>query len=193
MIQDRFRTPDGRQCVAINYDTTHFASPNSLDAFQQMDMYSGDRGKGHCVLGGALTCAAGTVVALTPGFKISATPRGGDGIALGEELNRADQSVDIIGFTRLLRGTRNIGVLLVFDRGFVYIPRNVQTRTNLTPVDWCIQNDVQTLWRFKAGEKAFQYDNVLDLLVEVPNNDSETVAANLQLAMRFLLAFYSSA
>ena len=111
MIQDRFRTPDGRPCVAINYDTTHFSSPNSLDAFHQMDLYSGDRKKGHCVLGGAITCPAGTVVAVTPGFKISATPRGGDGIALGEELSRADQEEEFVGFTRLFRDAIQIGKL----------------------------------------------------------------------------------
>ena len=178
MIQDRFRTPDGRECVAINYDTTRFSSPNSLDAFHQMDHYSGGRDKGHCVLGGALTCAAGTAVAVTPGFKISATPRGGDGIAMGVELGIADEAIERSGFTRLLRGTPNIGVLLVFDRGFVYIPRNVNTGTNPTPVEWCRQNNVQTLWRFKTGEKAFRYDRSQDVLEEVHHNDDETLAAN---------------
>jgi len=40
-IQDCFRTPDGRPCVSVNYDTTHFPTPNSLDAHFQMDHYSG--------------------------------------------------------------------------------------------------------------------------------------------------------
>ena len=180
MLQDRFRTPDGRRCVPINYDTTHFSAPNSLDAFNQMDLYSGDRGKGHCVLGGAITCPAGTVIAVTPGFKISATPRGGDGIALGEELSRSDATNQVVGFPRLFEGSSRTGALLVFDRGFVYIPRNINTGNNPTPVAWCQQHNVQTLWRFKVGEKAFRYDEIQDVLHEVANNDDDTLANNRQ-------------
>ena len=79
-----------------------------------------------------------------------------------------------------LRGTANIGVLLDVDRGFIYIPRNVNIGTNLTPVDWCLQNNVQTLWRFKAGEKAFKYVPTEDVLTEVANNNDETLASNRQ-------------
>ena len=103
---------------------------------------------------------------------------GGDGISFGEELNRADEAGHLSGFTRLLLGTGNLGVLLIFDRGFVYIPRNIQTGANLSPIDWCRRNGVQTLWRFKAGEKAFHYNRDQQLLTEIPNNDDETVATN---------------
>ena len=177
-IQNCFRTPDGRECVAVNYDTTHFPTPNSLDAHFQMDHYSGPRGKGHCELGGGITCPAGTVVAFTPGLKVSATPRGGDGVTLGAELGQSDQMPVRLGFTRLLKGTPTIGALLVWDRGFICIPHNVSRGCNPTPVDWCRDNDVQCIWAFKVGEKCFEYNEQTDILEEVTDNQDKTKANN---------------
>ena len=177
-IQDSFRTPDGRPCVAVNYDTTHFPVPNSLDAHFQMDHFSGPRGKGHCELGGGITCPAGTVVAVTPGLKVSTTPRGGDGVTLGLELGQSDQMPVRLGFTRLLRGTPSIGTLLCTDRGFIYIPHNVNLGTNPTPEDWCRENNVQCIWAFKVGEKCFHYNEQTDILEEVHDNQDKTQANN---------------
>ena len=177
-IVKTFRTPDDRECVAVNYDTTHLPTPNSLDAHFQMDHYSGPRGKGHCELGGGITCPAGTVLAVTPGLKVSATPRGGDGVTLGTELGQSDRMVIRLGFSRLFRGTPNIGVLLVWDRGFIYIPHNVNLGANPTPVAWCRDNIVQCIWAFKVGEKYFEYDEQTNTLTEVPENDDKTQANN---------------
>ena len=177
-IQDAFRTPDGRECVAILYDTTHFPTPNSLDAHFQMDHFSGPRGKGHCELGGALTSADGDVVCVTPGLKISTTPRGGDGVTLSVELGQADLMDNPLGFTRLLRGTSKIGVILVWDRGFIYIPHNVNLGDNPIPIDWCRNNGVQCIWAFKVGEKCFTFNEDLHILEEVSENEDKTLANN---------------
>lgn len=177
-IQNCFRTPDGRPCVSVNYDTTHFPAPNSLDAHFQMDHYSGNRGHGHCELGGAITDAQGRVVAVTPGLKVSVTPRGGDGVTLGTELAQADNMRIRLGFTKLLIGTPVIGTLLVWDRGFIYIPHNVNRGTDPTPVDWCRANNVQCIWTFKVGEKCFEYNEETDILEEVPENEDKTKANN---------------
>ena len=177
-IQDAFRTPDGRECVAVLYDTTYFPTTNSLDALFQMDHYSGKRGHGHCELGGAITSCRGDVAAVTPGLKVAATPRGGDGITLGLELGQADKLEQRLGFSRLLKGTRNIGVLFVTDRGFKYIPHNINLGDNPTPIEWCLNNDVQCIWPFKTGEKCFTYDEVSNLLEEVLDNQDETLANN---------------
>ena len=166
------------ETVLLSTMTTHFPTPNSLDAHFQMDHYSGPRNKGHCELGGGITCPAGTVVAVTPGLKVSATPRGGDGVTLGEELGQADRMPVRQGFSRLLKGTSSIGALLVWDRGFIYIPHNVNRGTSPTPEDWCRANDVQCIWAFKVGEKCFEYDEQTDTLEEVPNNDDKTKANN---------------
>ena len=151
-VQNCFRTPDGRRPVAVNLDATHLGTQNSGDPGFQFDHYSGPRGKGHCELGAAITCGKGSVIAVTPGLKISATPRGGDSSTLASELGQSDRSSSNCGFPRLFRGTPKIGVLLVTDRGYIYIPHNVSLGDNPTPEQWCRDNNVQFIWPFKVGE-----------------------------------------
>ena len=66
-LQDRIKTPDGRDVVFVCIDATDLPCESSADAFLQMSRYSGPRGKGHCVFQTTLTCPAGSVLAIAPG------------------------------------------------------------------------------------------------------------------------------
>ena len=177
-VQNCFRTPDNRPCASFNYDITDLGTTSSADAHFQMDHFTGPRGKGHCELAGAITDSEGRVVALTPGLKVAATPRGGDSITLGKELGESDKMPIRLGFSRMFVGTPNVGVLLVTDRGFVYIAHNVNRGNDPTPIEWCRNNNVQCIWAFKVGEKCFHYNKATDTLEEVPENDDKTKANN---------------
>ena len=152
-----------------------------MDAFAQMQTFSGDRNKGHCYLLSNVTDSSGYILAVTPGPNISCPPRGGDGVSLGVHLGQAEEDERVTGvpsgFTNLLRGTQNIGVGLDFDRGYVYQP-NVNRGSNPSLLEFCQRNNVLPLYRAKTGEMAFEYDPQTDLLHQVQNNQNETRAAN---------------
>ena len=116
LVQDHLRTPAGRPVVLVNMDATDIKIDKTSDAFCQMQTYSADRGKGHCVLFSNLTCPAGTVLAVSPGPNISCPPRGGENVSIGVQLRMAEereaQSNTCQGFTKLLKGTHNIGTAL---------------------------------------------------------------------------------
>ena len=109
-------------------------------------MWSGQRGKKHCVLAGTITCPKGSLLAITPGLKISSCIRGGDATTLASGLHRALFN----SYVRLLRGTPEIGVCVDHDRGFIYIPHNVNIGDALAPVDWFEANNIASMWRFKV-------------------------------------------
>ena len=153
-VQDRLRTPAGRLVTLVNIDTTSIQVDQSQDAFCQMQTYSGERRKGHCLLMSNITDPAGGLVAVTPGPNIACTPRGGDGTSLGVQLALARGQNS--GFTRILRGTENIGTAFNFDRGYLFNPPNVNTGTNPTLTDFCRDNDILTLSRVKTGEQCFR-------------------------------------
>ena len=274
------RTPDGREVVCINDDTTDIKCQKSNDPEYQKDTWSGRRGKGHCVFEGALTDPAGAVIALRPGSHISSTPRGGDGVTLGAQLGYADRTGSVAGFTRLLRGTnapplsnasppnipsvprgrgrassRNrggrsgsrrggrsgsrrggssgsrsgrqtspshssnqtgsnitssqssqststnvgpgigsdpgarpgIGCMLNCDRGFDFIPFNVNRGSDPTPKQWCQRNNVLMCFPFKEGENAFIYHPPpIDRLEMIENNNDPVLAANSARITQFL-------
>ena len=96
-IQDRLRTPNGRETVVVNIDTTDIKVEKSSDAYAQMQTFSGDRGKGHAVFFSNITCPAGSILAVTPGPNIACPPRGGDGVSLGVHLGAAEEEVRSIG------------------------------------------------------------------------------------------------
>ena len=143
-----------------------------------MDRYTGPRGKGHCELAVAITSPDGDVLAVTPGMKVSATPRGGDSVTLSKELGQADKMSERLGFSRLFIGTPTVGILVVWDRGYIFIPHNINLDGNPIPVEWCRSNDVQCIWAFKCGEKCFTYNKELNVLEEVPYNEDKTLANN---------------
>ena len=62
-IQNRLRTPNGKPVTMLNIDATHVNVDKSLDAYAQMQSYSGRSQKGHCLLFSNITCPMGTVVA----------------------------------------------------------------------------------------------------------------------------------
>ena len=103
-MQERLRTPNNRPVVLANIDATDIKVDKSLDAFAQMQTFSGARGKGHCYMFSNITCSAGSVLAVTPGPNISCPPRGGDGLSLGVQLGlateREQQTGVPEGFTR---------------------------------------------------------------------------------------------
>ena len=82
-----------------------------MDAFAQMQTFSGDRGKEHCVL---FTCSSGSIIAVSPGPNISCPPRGGDGLSLGVQLGLAEENEMLTGVpswcSRLFDGTEELGV-----------------------------------------------------------------------------------
>ena len=95
--------------MLVNLDTTDIKVDKSTDANFQMQTYSGDRGKGHALFFSNMTCPSGSILAVTPGPNIACPPRGGDGISLGVHLGMAESTGSSSGFTKLLRGTNNIG------------------------------------------------------------------------------------
>ena len=154
-MQERLRTPDGRPVVLLNIDTTSIKVDQSKDAMAQFQTYSGERGKGHCLLFSNVTCPAGSLVLVTPGPNISCTPRGGDGTSLGVQFELArGQNV---GLPRILRGTDNIGAAINFDRGYLFNPPNVNTGSNPTMTEFCQDNNVLALCRVRPGEQSFRY------------------------------------
>ena len=167
--------------MLTNIDTTDIKVDKSLDAFAQMQTFSGDRQKGHCYLFSNITCSLGSILAVSPGPQISCPPRGGDGVSLGVQLGQAEQRQQLSGvsegFTKLLQGTPNLGVGLDFDNGYVYQP-NVNQGTNPSLLDYCQQNDILPLFRTKVGRFAFIFNRQTNLLEQVQNNRDETRAAN---------------
>ena len=103
-----------------------------------------------------ITCPAGSLVAVTPGPNISCTPRGGDGTSLGVQLGLANARVQDFGFSRLLKGTDNVGVALNYDRGYLFNPPNVNRGSNPTMTEFCADNNILTLSRVKQGEPMLQ-------------------------------------
>ena len=116
-----------------NTDTTLIQVEESQDAFEQMT-FGGQLGKGHCLLISNITCPTGRLLVVTPGPSISCTPRGGDGTSLGVQLSLAQNQRT--GFTRLFRGTPNIGTSPNFDRGYVNEPGNVDRGSNPTMLEF---------------------------------------------------------
>ena len=154
-LQDRFRTPAGRRIVFLNIDTTNVSVDQSEDALAQMRTYSGKREYRHCLLFSNITCARGSLVAITPGPNISCTPRGGDGTSLGVQFN-ISRVQGLTGFARLLAGSQNTGVGLVVDRGYLFDAPNVDTGDNPSVVEFCEENDVLLLYRSMVGEQCFR-------------------------------------
>ena len=126
---------------------------------------------------GALTAPSGDVVGMRPGPHASTTPRTGDSIVLGSQLQQADNSANNIGFTRLLKGSSSTALALFVDWGYIYHP-NVNTCSNPTPLEWCDKNDVLMIWPFKIGERAFEYDEQNDLMTCIENNQDLVRALN---------------
>ena len=169
-IVETLRTPDGRDVMVVNEDPTYLTSPTSNDPQYQQDTFSGARAKGHCQLAGALICPIGSILAIRPGPHISTTPRGGENVSLGATLGQLDRHGVQTGFVRLLRGTSKIGTVLNTDRGFHFVPFRLN-RTNdpnrpqdPTTLDWCDQNNVHKMWRFRVGERGYTYDASNDVL-----------------------------
>ena len=171
----------------MNIDTTDIKVDKSTDAFAQMATYSGDRGKGHCILMSNLTCPAGTVLAVSPANN-SCSPRCGDNVSLGVQLRlaneRQQQTNTTQGFTKLLKGTApsqlspGLGVAANVDRGYTYTPHNVNTQSNPSFPDYCAQNDILLLTRYRDGECAFEYNPVTDMLEKVDGNNDKTRTVN---------------
>jgi hypothetical protein len=180
-IQERLRTPNGREVVFANVDTTDIKVDRSSDAYAQMQTFSGDRQKGHCVFFCNITDASGAILAITPGPNVACPPRGGDGVSMGVHLGVAQEQQRLTGsspgFSKLLEGSRNIGVCLDFDRGYVYQPR-VNTGSHPTLLEYCQQNDILPLYRAQTGEFRFTFNRQTNLLEQVPHNNDETIAAN---------------
>ena len=153
----------------------------SQDAFLQMQTYSGDRGKGHAVFFSNITCPMGSLLAVTPGPNIACPPRGGDGVSLGVHLGTAEtQYLNTgfsTGFAKLLKGTRNLGVAVAVDRGYVYRP-NVNIGTNPTFQQYCEDNDILLIFRCNPGDMAFTYDLQSQVLLPIQRNRDATLAAN---------------
>ena len=99
---------------------------------------------------------------------MAATPRGGDQVSLVTQLEGLSPD---IGIKRLLRGTRDIGVALVMDRGYIYMPpilgSDGQPLRALKEI--CDELGTVRLWRVIEGrdEYAFQYDAEEDVLKKV--------------------------
>ena len=144
-------------CVALLLDTTDFSVEKSADALHQQSTYSGKRGKNHAFLQGTITDCAGSVVAAMPGLSISATPRGGDSVSTAVQLNRWS------GVKRLLRGTPNIGVALVVDLGYIFVPHNVNMDSYETLQEFAGNNDILLIYRSKEGDYAFHYNPTTEL------------------------------
>ena len=147
----------------------------------QMQTFSGDRGKGHCYLFSNITCSSGSILAVTPGPNISCPPRGGDGVSLGVQHGLAAESERTTGVptghTRFCRGTPNIGVGLVVDKGYIHQP-NVNTGSNPTLLEYCQTNNILPLYRANTGDMAFNYNPETDLLEQIQNNPDPTLAVN---------------
>ena len=81
------------------------------------------------------------------------------------------------GFSKLLRGTENIGTGVVADRGYIYRAR-VNTGDNPSFLEYCEANDILPLYRPNTGEMAFTYDRQADSLEQIQDNHDKTMAAN---------------
>ena len=191
---ETLRTDDGRDVMVVNEDPTYLTSPTSNDPKYQQDIYSGKRGKGHCQLAGALVCPIGSILAIRPGPHISATPRGGENVSLGASLGQLDCHGLFTGYPRLLRGTPKIGTVLNTDRGFHVVPYRLN-RTNdsnraqdPTTLEWCDQNNVHKMWRFRVGERGYTYDSVNDILNVDPVVDDPVQSSNSGRVSTFLRA-----
>ena len=154
-MQNRLLSQDGKPIVFLCIDTTAISVDQSQDAFAQMQTHSGERGKGHCLLFSNLSCPAGTLVQVTPSPNISCTPRGGDGTSLGVQLALGRDGNS--GCPRVILGTNNVRVALVHDRGYLFNPTNVNTGTNPTVTEFCDDNNILSLSRWKVGEKCYRY------------------------------------
>ena len=180
-LQEHLRTPNGRPLALLNIDTTDIMVDKTSDAFAQMQTYSGDRGKKHCLFFSNLTDSLGRIIAVTPGPNIACTPRGGDGVSLGVHLGQAQATQRTTGqtpaCTRLLGGTPRIGVGLDFDRGYKFLDR-VNTGNNPNLIEVCADLDILPLYRTAVGEMAFVYNADTDLLEQIQNNRDPTLAAN---------------
>lgn len=178
--------------MLVNLDATDIKVDKTTDAFGQMQTFSGDRGKGHCLMFSNLTCPAGSVLAVSPGPSISCPPRGGEAVSIGVQLQmseaREQQTNTTQGFTKLLKGTGNLGTAIDVDRGYVYEPRNVNTRGNPSFVEYCDQNDILLLTRVRTGESAFEFNSSSGLLEQVQNNTDPTRAANTGRIATFIRA-----
>ena len=193
-IVETLKTPDGRDVMVVNEDPTYLTSPTSNDPQYQQDIYSGARGKGHCVLAGALICPIGSILAIRPGPHVSTTPRGGENVSLGATLGQLDRHGVRTGFVRLLRGTQRIGTAFNTDRGFHFVPRRLN-RTNdrnrgpdPTTLEWCDQNNVHKMWRFRVGERGYNYDASNNVLNVDPQVDDPVRSANSGRISTFLRA-----
>ena len=78
---------------------------NTIIFLLQKSCWSGDRGKGNCVLFSTVATTNGTVLAVQPGPQISASPRGGDGLAMGAMLDVAEADEHQTGWTKMFLGT----------------------------------------------------------------------------------------
>ena len=84
------------------------------------------------------------------------------------------------GFTQLLRGTQadaesgreGVGVVLVTDRGYIYVPPNLAPG-NVNFTEWCEANDIRLLHPYNEGEGAFTYDGANNVFIWNPDEVDE--------------------
>ena len=86
------------------------------------------------------------------------------------------------GIRRLLRGSTDFKIILVVDRGYVYLP-NITTPEGQrlrTPLEVCRAMGADMIWRVVEGrgEYAFSYDEHRNALVKVEDNLDPTKSQN---------------
>lgn len=161
-----FADPKGanRIAVGISLDSKKVSIENSQDFECQKDCYYSKKG-GHFVTFTSFVDTSGYIVYTLP-VAAASSPRCGDSQLCGLELKRQVSEPNDKDMISLLCGTDKHFILLSVDKGYVFIPHNV----NLTNVEilkeWCADNSCFLIWPSEQGD---------DTILQIRNSQIESV------------------
>jgi len=80
-----------------------------------------------------------------------------------------------LGFPRLLRGTKRLGVVLISDRGYIRALAQKYAKLGiLSPKEWCERHGVAFIWPFNEDDEVgLIYDPVRHRICVVPKDQAK--------------------
>ena len=104
---------------------------------------------------------------------LGCTPRGGDSLALGRQLDQVTREGRFgQGWTSLYTGGLQWGMGLVVDKGFRFVPHNLGGN-QLSLDEVARQHDVLVISPLMDGDPCWVYDPVADLCHQDPDITNE--------------------
>lgn len=158
-LLSNFRDPTGndQQAVGISIDSKKFKTLNSMDYEAQKDAYYSKKG-GHFFTATTLVDTTGYVVGTLP-LGAAASPRCGDSQLTGLELKIEEEDCFTSGIKPILRGSNSHFVVLAVDKGYVFVPHNVDLANIENVKEWCQQNGCFIVWPSSDDDDIVQVRN----------------------------------